>query len=68
MAKVTIDQEKCKGCGLCVHFCPKKVLELNTEKLNLKGYNPAEPVRMEDCIACAICATMCPDVVITVEK
>lgn len=68
MAKVTIDQEKCKGCGLCVHFCPKKVLELQTDKLNLKGYNPAEAVRIEDCIACAICATMCPDVVITVEK
>ena len=68
MAKVTFKTDLCKGCGLCVHFCPKKVLELNTEKLNLKGYNPAEPVRMEDCIACAICATMCPDVVITVEK
>ncbi len=67
MAKVTIDEEKCKGCGLCVHFCPKKVLELKKE-LNLKGYNPAVPVRGEDCIGCAICATMCPDCVITVEK
>ena len=62
MAKVTINQDRCKGCGLCVSVCPKK------EKLNRKGYNPAEPVNMADCIGCAMCATMCPDCVITVEK
>ena len=68
MAKVTINQDRCKGCGLCVSVCPKKVLILNQEKLNRKGYNPADPVKIEDCIGCAMCATMCPDCVITVEK
>ena len=24
MAKVTVDFQNCKGCGLCVAACPKK--------------------------------------------
>ena len=24
-----INRDWCKGCGICVHFCPKKVLELD---------------------------------------
>ena len=67
-ARVTFDQDRCKGCGLCVSVCPKKVLALDTGKLNRKGYNPAAPVNPDDCIGCAICGMMCPDCVITVEK
>ncbi|MDR1117639.1 MAG: 4Fe-4S binding protein [Oscillospiraceae bacterium] len=68
MGKVTFNRDKCKGCGLCVGVCPKKIVRLSTEKLNAKGYYPAEITDMEKCIACAFCATMCPDCVITVEK
>lgn len=68
MAKTTIDQARCKGCGLCVDICPRKVLELDTERLNAKGLTPARVTDMERCIGCALCATMCPDVAITVEK
>lgn len=68
MPKVVIDQDRCKGCGLCVHACPKNVLELLAEKLNKKGYHPSAPVRSQDCIGCAICALFCPDVAITVSK
>ena len=28
MAKLTFKTDKCKGCGLCVDVCPKKVLTL----------------------------------------
>ncbi len=65
--KVTIDEVICKGCGLCVSVCPKKVLALSAEKINAAGYNPAE-LTGEGCIACASCAKMCPDCAITVEK
>lgn len=68
MAKVTFDIDRCKGCGLCVTVCPKKIIVLSKEKINRKGHSPAEITDQEKCIACAFCATMCPDCVITVEK
>lgn len=67
MAKVTFNEAMCKGCGLCVTACPKKIVELS-DKLNAKGYRPARVTDAEKCIGCAFCATMCPDCVITVEK
>ena len=66
--KVSFDEKFCKGCGLCIDACPMHIIELNTEKTNEKGYNPARIIDMDKCIACASCAMMCPDVVITVEK
>ncbi len=68
MSKVTFDKDRCKGCGLCVTACPKKIIRLSESELNAKGFYPAEIVDQEACIACAFCATMCPDVVIRVEK
>ncbi len=68
MAKVTIEFNVCKGCGLCVNACPKKIIELSKDKLNAKGHSPAEVVDENSCIGCACCAIMCPDCAITVEK
>lgn len=68
MAKVTFREERCKGCGLCVEACPKKIVMLDTSKLNAKGFHPAAVIEMDKCIGCAMCATMCPDLVIKVEK
>lgn len=67
MGKLTIDYEKCKGCSMCVVACPKKILEINKEMLNLKGYNPVDIIDADACISCAMCATMCPDCVITID-
>lgn len=68
MAKVTFNEAICKGCGLCVDACPKKILALSKDAINAKGFHPATILDQEKCIGCAFCATMCPDVVITVEK
>lgn len=68
MEKVKILKEKCKGCGLCVSVCPKKILKISTEKLNTKGYYPSTCIDQDACIACAMCATICPDCVISIEK
>ena len=68
MIKLTFNTDLCKGCGLCVHACPKGVLAISKDKLNQKGYNPAEVVNADDCIGCAMCAVMCPDVAIKVER
>lgn len=68
MNKVTFNTERCKGCGLCIEACPKKILEIARDVLNAKGYHPARMTTQEKCIACAMCAVMCPDCVIKVEK
>lgn len=69
MARVYFNEERCKGCGLCIISCPKKIISIS-ERLNTKGYHTAEVLEenMKECIACASCARMCPDVVIKVEK
>lgn len=62
-----VDNERCKGCGLCVAVCPKNVLEMS-ENVNAMGYFPVCQARPEDCIFCTLCCMMCPDVAITVSK
>ena len=68
MAKLTFRSDLCKGCGLCVAFCPKGLLVLAQDKINAKGHHPAEITDQEKCIGCAFCATMCPDCIIKVER
>lgn len=68
MAKVSFYEELCKGCGLCELACPKQIIALSKEKINAKGYHPAQITDQDKCIGCAFCATMCPDSVIKVEK
>ena len=41
MPKMTVDPNYCKGCGLCIIACPKKIIRLS-ENINAKGYNYAE--------------------------
>lgn len=66
--RITFEYEKCKGCMLCVHFCPQKILALDTESINQKGYNLIKVTDSEKCIGCGFCGMMCPDSVITVYK
>ena len=68
MVRVTINENLCKGCGLCVRACPKHIIALSKTKINAKGYHPAEVTDMEACIGCTSCARTWPDVVIRIEK
>lgn len=68
MKKVIINEERCKSCELCVSVCPKKILQISKDKMNEKGYRPAEIIDCSKCIGCAFCATMCPDAAITIEE
>ena len=67
-ANLLFDQDRCKGCELCVDTCPKHILALDLGTTNKKGYHPAGVTDLSQCIACASCARICPDSVITVEK
>lgn len=51
--------EWCKGCELCIEYCPADVLALSTE-FNVKGYH-FPVVVSDDCIACQGCLTICPE-------
>ena len=64
---VSFDEEKCKGCELCVAYCPKNILYLDKNTINEAGYNIIKISEPDQCIGCAFCAIMCPDSVITVE-
>lgn len=66
--RVTIDENICKGCALCTVTCPRRILQLDANRLNIKGYHPAIMTDQDKCVACAMCAVICPDSAITVEK
>lgn len=57
--KLTLKQNWCKGCGICVTFCPKNVLELKSDKICIKD--------QASCIYCGQCELRCPDYAIYVE-
>ncbi|MBE3579645.1 MAG: 4Fe-4S binding protein [Caldanaerobacter subterraneus] len=58
--RLHIIKEWCKGCGICVGFCPRKVLEIKGDKVHL--------IDEEKCIKCGICETYCPDYAIYIEE
>jgi 2-oxoglutarate ferredoxin oxidoreductase subunit delta len=57
---VEINESWCKGCVICVEFCPTDVLEMREGK--------AVAVRPEDCIGCMQCEIHCPDLAIKIHK
>jgi 2-oxoglutarate ferredoxin oxidoreductase subunit delta len=70
--KVVIDRDRCKGCQLCIAFCPTGSLEVDP-RLNIKGYSPAQFKETvaegeKGCTGCAQCATVCPEVAIEVYR
>ena len=68
MSRIEINEALCKGCGLCVTVCPRNIIALQQDKLNIKGFHPAGVEQMDRCIGCAFCATICPDSAIEVWK
>ncbi len=70
--KIVIDRERCKGCHICIDFCPNERIEVD-ELLNKKGYSPVrfkENIREGEkgCVGCTQCATVCPEVAIEVYR
>ena len=58
-AVITVNTKWCKGCEICVAFCPKDCLVMEGGKCRV--------ARPEDCIKCMLCELRCPDFAITVE-
>ena len=56
---IDINEKYCTGCGICVTFCPAKVLAL--ENFKVKAIKP------EACVKCMQCELRCPDFAIRVS-
>ena len=52
LSKITIDQEKCKGCGLCQKHCPVEAIEGEAREKRV--------INQDKCIKCGTCLTNCP--------
>ena len=52
MSKITIDQVKCKGCGLCQKHCPVQAIEGEAREKRV--------INQDKCIKCGTCLTSCP--------
>ncbi|UCE52369.1 MAG: ferredoxin family protein [Desulfobacterales bacterium] len=64
---INIIEERCKGCGFCIEFCPRGVFVISTHT-NAKGYHPPEIIKPSECADCGLCALLCPDFAIYIES
>ena len=58
--KLVINPAWCKGCGICAAFCPKEVLAIVHENVQV--------IDEASCIKCGLCELRCPDYAIYIEK
>ncbi len=58
--EVRIKEDRCKGCQMCLFYCPGKCLELSS-KLNKKGVKFAQYKEKNNCIGCGFCYFICPE-------
>jgi len=58
--KVTVDEEKCIGCGECVDVCPVEVYEMQDGK--------SVAINADECLGCESCVEVCDQDAITVEE
>ena len=52
IAKIEIDSEKCKACGLCQRSCPVEAIEGEAREIRI--------INQEKCIKCGTCIASCP--------
>lgn len=67
--KIYLIVDRCKGCNLCIEFCPKEVL-VESKEFNKKGYHPPELVEIpgeKECVGCGYCSLICAEFAIFTE-
>ncbi len=66
MPRLYIEDRYCKGCGICIEFCPVKILK-PAQKISPRGYFMPECDEMDKCTQCGMCSLLCPDFAIVVS-
>lgn len=57
---LTVDAEKCNGCGTCAEVCPHAVFRLGEGKTRIAD--------VDACMECGACALNCPVGALSVES
>jgi len=65
--RILVDEELCKGCGICIGLCPIKVLE-KSNTLSSRGVYLPLPNKKDKCTGCRICEYYCPDMAIFIKN
>lgn len=58
LPRIVINEKFCKGCSICVDFCPTDVLVMKGSCVAVKN--------LEACTRCQLCDLRCPDFAIQV--
>jgi 2-oxoglutarate ferredoxin oxidoreductase subunit delta len=65
--RIIIDEMYCKGCGICVQYCPEKILEIS-DSVNRRGYYAPRVTDAARCTRCRNCDLYCPDFAIFIVE
>ena len=59
---LTIDKNKCTGCGICMEICPREAIQVTrTPKLEgKKARKPTVEIKEQKCHYCGMCEAVCP--------
>jgi len=56
---LSLDQEKCVGCGMCLMVCPQAVLGMDNGHARIEN--------RDQCMECGACSQNCPTEAVTVQ-
>jgi len=62
--RVTIDHDRCNGCGMCASICPGKAIYISGGPKEREAYLEEE---FPQCMSCNDCAAICPRDAVTVS-
>jgi NAD-dependent dihydropyrimidine dehydrogenase PreA subunit len=56
---LTVNADKCTGCGMCLEVCPHGVLEIDKKRVRIGNHDA--------CMECGACSRNCPVGAVSVE-